>query len=206
MTRWMKLRQVIILAALFVCLCTKHPPGTHLTAGMHKFSEDLAVPIKSRHQKGNMKLASEDPQIEHATVPNLVATVKWYWGLCTLALQSCNTSIMTCYTEPPGKLRSDAVCCKVSLDWVPWNTQCCFLLLMRFMVHSVIHYILCTKLPKAGDWYWLLTLSVLTTSVQNALTSKRYQLSKWVTTFNCNSYAPSEHVLNHSVFWIQRLE
>jgi len=36
------------------------------------------------------------------------------------------------------------------------------------MVHSVIHHILGTKLPQAGDWYRLLTLPVLT-SVYNAL-------------------------------------
>jgi hypothetical protein len=118
-----------------VCCCMKHPSSAHLIAGMHKFSKDLAVPQNSRHQKDDMKVAPEDPQIEHATVQNLVATVTWYWGLCTPALQSCNTSILICYTEPPGKLRSDALCCKASLEWVPWHTQYCFLLL-RFTWHK----------------------------------------------------------------------
>lgn len=98
-----------------VCWCTKQPSGTHLIAGMHKFSKDLAVPQSSRHQKDDMNVVPEDPQKEHAIVQNLVTTATWYWGLCTPALESCNTSIMICSTQPPGKLRSDALCCKVSL-------------------------------------------------------------------------------------------
>jgi hypothetical protein len=151
-----------------VCWCMKHSSGKHLIAGTHKFSKDLAVPQNSRHQKGDMKVTPEDPQIEHATVQNLVTTVMWYCGLCTPSLQSCKTSTMICYTEPPGKLRSDALCCKVSLEWVLWRMQCCF-------VVDEFHGLLCHP---PHTWHktsisWWLTLAANTfcphNSVHNAL-------------------------------------
>jgi hypothetical protein len=94
----------------------------------------------------------------------------WYWGLCTPALQFCNTSIMICSTQPPDKLMSDALCCKVSLQsWMSSLTHA-----MLFSVVGEIHGPLChpshtRHTTQAGDWYRLLTLSVPTVSVYNSL-------------------------------------
>jgi hypothetical protein len=60
---------------------------------------------------------------------------------------------MICYTQPPGQLRSAASSCKVSLyEWVPWHMQCCFLLLMRFMVHCHPSH---TWHKTSTSWWWI---------------------------------------------------
>ena len=77
----------------------------------HKFSTNLGVATKSRHQKGYMKhFHTRDPQILGATSQNLVARAIWHPGfvyLCAIDVRVLKPVI--CVQEDHGsKLAKDA--------------------------------------------------------------------------------------------------